>query len=260
MRSFKVLNIFDEIKPIHLYSQIFGLTSFSIRKNNSRHQSFISPLNVLCFVIAITWNIFSIRKIIVLGTVFNFHREILTLFYEKCVVILICVFVIVTIGVNFWLLLIRGKIVELLRGIEIVDDALSAFDCPINHSKYQKIAFIYLMSTQFICSSGIVASYMNSLRSKVNHENLFLSLSKLIGTNYFLIICLHCIFLLLALLARYRKINLLLCQTLKQRCSQEMSNEKIQKLADLHDKLVDVTSIFSVCYGFPVSFHLVFKL
>lgn len=262
MKSSRAFDIFDEITPVHFYSKMIGLTAFSIKQNNNRPQSFLSLYNVICSLVVFSWNIYALLEFLVFGSAFNFNRKMLTVFFEKSITVLICIDLTLMIGINFWMLFIRDKVVKLLQEIKTVDEVLSDMKFPINHAKHRKIAFVYILSSQ--CTNVViqVSVFLSSQFTEVYQSSFFLSAAELFGTNYFIVFCSHCTFLLLSVFARYRQVN----SKLRQLCSEEKSSrqnsievtkdETWKRLSSVHDKLVDITTRISFCYGIPVSFNL----
>lgn len=253
MVSFEAENIFDVIKPLHFCSKIVGLTSFSIKRDGRfRYKSFVSLRDVFCSFAVILWNVFTLYRLLASKSIWILNPTYLTSFFEKCLVIAICSDVCLMIIINVWLFVIRGKVVQVLDDIRDVDESLMEMNVHIEHSLHKKIVFLLVIITKLANVTGATCAYINSKFTEVYNTNLLMSVADFIGTDYCIVFCLQCLLFLMGIKLRYRKINQVL-KRLHSRKAFNTNQNNCQRLANLHDKLVEITDSLSFCYGVPVS-------
>lgn len=240
MFSFEAENIFHVLKPIHFCSKVTGLTSFSIKKDcNHRYRSFVSLYNVFCVFAMAFLNVFGISSLFAANSNFALDPVMLTSFFERCLLIVVCFDFVIIIGINWWFLLVQDKVVELLDEIRLVDEALMETNIHINHSLHRKIVLCTLIASKLANISGSTIAFINAQFTNIYTTNLTLSIIDYVGKDYVIMFCLQCMFLLLGIRLRYQKINFALKQ-LQSRKLQSFDGN-CQRLADVHDKLVDST-------------------
>lgn len=245
MFSSEAKNIFDVIKPIHFCSKFAGLTSFSIRQEDChRYRGAVSLYSVLCIIATTFWNVFSLFCVFADNSIWSLNPTFLTIFFEKCLVIVIAFDLFVIIGVNFWTFLIKDRIVAILDEIKRVDETLMDMNINIDHSFHRKIVLSSMIATKVTNISGALFSFINAQFTNVYQTNLLMAFADFTGTDHFTVFSLQCIFLLLGIRLRYQKLN---CELEEQ--AHEVNSPK---LAEVHDKLVEITQSLSFCYGIPV--------
>lgn len=251
-----VADVFDVSKPIHFCSKIVGISAFTIKRDGSLgYRSFVSICDVLCLITVTTWNAFHLYRLLVTDSVWLMNPGMLTNFYEKCLVSVIVFDNFLMNGLNLWFFWFRERIVAILEAIRNIDEALEAMNVHIDHSKHRRIILITLILAKSSNFISVVVSYINGHFTNIFRPRILVQLSDVFGLDYCIVYCLQCIFFLLAVRLRYQKVNQLLERLhTKKTKGLETNDANCQRLAVVHDKLVEVTSSLSICYGIPVSF------
>lgn len=259
MFSLKAANIYDVVKPIHVCSQLVGLTSFEIRKDNrQRYKSFVTFYNVLCIVASSSWSVFIITRLTFYERIWILDREYLSEFFENCSRIVLFVFMTIIMFVSWWLLLIKDKFVTMLKLIKDVDDTLVILDTPVNHRKQKTISILFLAVAKLANISEIFGIISMSKVTTFYNNSIYSLIGNLIGSESFVLMSTQFIFLMWAIKIRYAHVNDILRRFYSQKrsnleTSPKINAESFQKLSILHDSLTDLANMTSFCYGVPVS-------
>lgn len=247
-------NIYDIVRPLHLSSQLVGLTSFSIIKDNNQvHTAFVSVRNVLCIILSTVWNFFVIYKYLFTQSVWEFNREYLSSFFENVSKIALSCDVVILIFVNWWLCFRRNEILVILDKFNNIDQSLGKLNVFINHRKQKQFVTIFVMSLITMIFCGSLALLYASIVSNVYSYSLILFFADLHSLISSTLLSSQFIFLMLGIKIRYQSINEYLMRDMLESQINVRKPEAYNEITTLHDKLLDATEQISFCYGVPVS-------
>lgn len=262
MSSIKALDIYDVIKPLHLYSRIIGLTSFSIRKEHGTYKGFISVFNVLCLIslsalcCCVIIILFYERDLLFQSSPF-FASQV----YKKSLVSIAIGNASLTLFSNVWFVCLTSRFTAILNGIKEIDDNLGEFGVHINNFRCRNFIYGFIFLTIFLTLSFFGFGVWISYTSGAYKESLRYIATDIYTVQCFITLGSHFTFIIWAIKLRYRKINQILMTHFPSLDSSQHVTGKILKLnkaAIMHDKLVDITENISYCYGVPVSFNFIF--
>lgn len=259
MSLVKIPSIFDAIKPLHFYSQLFGLTAFSIRRNITwHHETFVSFCNYFCILLTTSWHGYSIVNSVFLEHLWKVSdRTYMSEFFENCLKILIVGNCTIIIYILWWLFAMQSIILKALSLFNDVDEALCDMNAGVNHKKHHRttltfVVFIFILNV-FKTGTEALSSYLLNA-----YETTFMaSIGEFIGFAYVFLLSGQTVFIMLSVQIRYQKINKILIAKYKetilnfQRPSKH-HDKVFQKLPVLYCKMADVCEILSYCYGIPV--------
>lgn len=252
MLATRAVNIYGVISPIHSCSKVIGLTSFSIRKDNHQnYEGFVSFYNVLCIIIATTWSFFVVAKYVFAAEMWEMNREYLSTFLEGCTTIVVSSDIVISIFVNWWLFLMRDKLIAILDLIREIDEGLMKLNVPVDHAKHRKLSIIYLTALKTSNVLAVLTLYCASRLGNVFKTSVLLICADYYSTEFFTTLYSQFILFMLMVKIRYQHINDYLLSNLRQRKGLKITD--VNKVAMLHNKLVDLVEQLSFCYAVPVS-------
>lgn len=256
-----VENVYDVAKPIHVWSQLIGLTSFSIRKENQTFKAHSTPFNVFCITVSTVCGTATAALFL-----FNFENRwnsslvSISEVYTKSMFFVVLTFVVVSAVNNWWTFLARKRFANTLNLLHEVDEELMRLKLPVNFKRQKQIALLFVASVNLLTIVLMLVAELIRKKQKDRPRNLFLHVSLIMTVQQCIFIYFHFFFQMLAVKQRYQKINLFLRQNflVSIRTNVERVNVALNTTASLHDKLVDVSESINRCYGIPVrqSAHL----
>lgn len=260
MFSAKVSNFHEVFKPLHMCSQIGGLTSFSINMNCKVKifEASVKFYNILILCVATLLDFLMILFLILCQNdlwdskhnIFVKSRNV-----ESGMPILFFAFVFAVILIAIYEFCKRRYLVKCIELICKVDQ--SPFCVNSINLKKQKIFLEISIAVSYLV---MIYSYVSGyammrpmFESDFFTHFFFIVFSKNV-INYFFI---HMQFILfiVTIKSRYQCINLYLSKMLARtaRTYSQAFDKDLIDIAKLHDKLVDVTYYVNKTYGFPVS-------
>lgn len=257
-------SIYDVIKPVHICSQFIGLTSFSIKQDNFlNYEAYFTVYSVLLLFFSSAWNIFYFSQYIFSEVVpvwdftdlsANYSSE----FFERCSITVLLFFMISFMLINYWIILIKDKIVQFLQLIDEVDRMLKELDITINHKRHQKFLIVLMVLLKVYNFSSAGMSIVIGKISGAFNVSFMSSFGEIFGYESFSMLSLQFILIMWAVYKRYQLANRFLMKIYSQKLLKvetipSLKVENLNKISILHDKLVDVTKLISFCYGVPVS-------
>lgn len=261
MFSFEAENIYDVVRPVHLSSQLMGLTAFSIRREKGIFVESVTWFNLLCIALSVL-NIssFSLWFISQVESVWQANNISISEVFQSS---LFCVQLSFMFVENLAILSFfssRKKFCLLLNLIMEVDKELEEMKVPMNFRKQKIVVSFFILFHKALTTIAIFLGYILGDGLNVFKSNflVWLSMFFFIETTAYLIS--HFTFWMWAVKLRYEKINLFLKKNFlttmscdkegsKGSCYNEDGNEKLNTAAWIHDKLVDVSECINRCYG-----------
>lgn len=259
MLSLKAENVYDVAEPLHLCSQLIGLTSFTIKRKNQEIKASVALYNYSCLIVSTVFTaLFTSMFILNNEYMWKINRAYISEVFEKSIFCGLISFFLCLIPTNLWLFASRECIAHTLTLLVEVDDELQRMKVPINFRKHKKVIlfFVYLTTTATALSTIYVIFIGKDKNMIAMDVSLLISMNYCMAWNIFVIF--HFTFIMCAVKLRYENINSYLnANFLSPKVAiNKNGNEILNKIASLHDKLVDVTNCINRCYGFPVSFLL----
>lgn len=254
MLTLKANNFYDAAKPIHLFSQIFGLTAFTVRREGNTLKFVTTSFNVACVIISMIRS-FTIYFMLYFG--FNWETGVVldSKVYSTFMMVLMFSFTMVSVSVNWWTFAAKKSFSNIFNLMDEVDEELSVLKNSVNLEKHKLYAYLGILCTVSY-SSFTLMMIIYMTRDQV-HNALYYTfiVSLFLSTMLDLMFIIHYVLVVASVKVRYRKINLLLnkifsCFKIEK---EKSGNDQLIKAALLHDKLVDATQHINSCFGFPVS-------
>jgi hypothetical protein len=255
MALLRAENIYDVIKPIHVSSQIIGLTSFTIKADNRLNfRASLSYINVLCITLMTAWFGIIFMCFLLVDTAWEVNREYISEFFENIVTVNICCDVAIIVTTSWLLLFLRNKLMSILNILRNIDDCLINFGAKIDYSKHKMTLITLLIATKLFNTGGIMISYVVAHLTDIYLPNLLSSLAELAGYEMYTMFFLQLILFMWAVKLRYQYLNQCLMEFYEmKKLDQDLDSQEIMKFATINDKLVTIVEKLSFCYGMPVS-------
>lgn len=253
MFSFKAENLYEVVKPLHLYSRMFGLTSFSVGVSKHKIDVSLNLLSVFCVLYPTIWSLSTI------GLFFLVKDEAAQLegywvsnIFEIGIYCFSFGFTLTMNLDNWWSFFSRKQFSDLLNVFKEVDEELSRNKSSINYVQHKKIVLIVIIGVNALALLMIssTALYIWSCKLSFTYFVWVFSLTIFVIQNIFVIF--HFLFWIWAVKIRYQKINFFLNENFLK--NEVINGEnKLNVAAVLHDKLVDTSELINQCYGVPVN-------
>lgn len=255
MFSVKADSFTDVIKPLHFLSQIFGLTSFTIIKNKEqKYHVVITIFNVMCIFLLNCWSVIIILRLTFYETIWDLNCGYLPKFLENnSRMILVALTLIITFSC-WWHFIMKEKFVVLLELMKEVDLLLIELDSPINHLKQKTFLIPFLVCIKILHFAEAGGAILMSEETSFFKVSFFSIMGDFIGSECYVMLGSQFMFLMWAIKCRYQQTNNYLKKIHFEKLSNnfELKAENLKKLSILHDKLIDIADIASLCYGIPV--------
>lgn len=259
MFSFKADNVYDVAEPLHICSQLIGLTSFSIQIQNQNFVARVKCLNLLSILLTTVWvSIFTTWLINNLQNMWDSNFVSLSEVYENSMTCVTLGFLCALTISNWWLFFARHHFSRTLNLVQEVDNELKEMKVSVNFKSHKKVVLFFILVTKVtaLCEFVIINSHLTD--DTRNRTNWFITIFLFVSTEINVFTLTHFTFWMCVVHSRFKKINLFVEEKFLKSVieSTEDGNEKLRKVAYLHDKLVDATESINRCYGVPVSdFH-----
>lgn len=252
MSVLKVGNVLSVMKPLQFLSQMFGLTSFSIQSDKTHgYRCNVSTFNVVILVLSTCWYIHGIYFVTAAKEFYETDGDNgLSRFIGSCVSVILdanCVTMIFSI---WWFFIIKSKFVPIFNGFDEVDDVLKSLGSQVDHAKHRRYLCYTLAFLNIFLTTVTISAYLSAYFNNFYKPSIFTSIAEFIAFQYIYLLLVHFNFFMLSVRGRYQHINGLLKNAAK---NENIDIEFYQKLAILHDKLVDISEKVNFCFGIPVS-------
>lgn len=247
----KVDNLYDVAKPLHVFSQLLGVSPFTIQEENQIFVSRSKFINLFCILFLIARNLVT-YVLIFHGILWEKSEVKPSQIYSSSLLVLVFSCMTVSLIVISWSFAMRKHFVKILNQMLEIDNELAELKLPINF-KRQKILIRVTIAVILVYSGLLPLMFIND--KKLNLID-FLVLSLIcFSTLEDMVFVIPFTLLMSSVKLRYKQINLFL-----QINFLDLANGKIQdgkdkliKAASLHDKLVDVSQTMNQCFGLTVS-------
>lgn len=253
-------NFYDGLaKPFHIWSKFIGITSFSIQKKNGSFVARTTLLNWLGMALSTLWSL-SLGIMIYLHvnkpSVKHYHG-IFSSFEKSVYSVLAAIFFSATLS-NWWMFFAKNSFCDIVNLMTEVDEELKAMKIPINMRKQKKFMIVFLLILKITIIVSACVTYYIKARHGMIKSSLIAVISMWFFIQYEVFPNIQFVLLVWAVKLRYQKINSYLKRILLDSSINGVrdGNQKLNGLASIHDKLVDVSESINRCYGFPVSFNI----
>lgn len=260
MLSLKASDAYDVVRPLHLYSQLLGVTSFSLRRVDGTFVAAYTWLNVLslvfstfgslCFAVSFQFSFIDLWA----SGEFTSHQV-----FQRSIVCITFGFAICAVATNFWIFFAMNHFAIIFNLLSMIDEELERLTVKVNIKKHKIfcitfIALVQALATFDACLMEMIAQHTN--RTKV--KNVYKTDKVLLWSAWFslqmtILSIFQFMFMMWTVKLRYEKINSLLEKEFLIKDDTPHGDDKLTTLAELHDLLVDVSERVNRCYGMPVS-------
>lgn len=255
MFCFKVHNIYDVAKPLHICSQTIGLTCFSIKQKGNVFVYRVTVLNVLCVSLMTFGTLLMIFLYAFYAhQIFSFNRTHISELFENCIFYLLILFQLTTVIVNWTLIAAKFHFAKALTLLKEIDEELETLKLPINLGKHRNVILCFAIIMKSFTLISLYVTTLIGTKTQLYEVNIFMLIAMSFSMEIAVFTIFHFTFWMWAVKLRYQRIN----QYLKEQFltfvgeTGEDGVVVLNKAAILHDKLVDVTECINRCYGFPV--------
>jgi hypothetical protein len=268
MFSLKASDIYDVIKPLHVSSQLIGLTSFKMKKENECFVASYTMFNILCISIS-SFFATSVHAYYLFNfdDLWNHQTIFISDVFLKSLVVISSITLISIIIINWWTFLFRKQFVSIFNQLNSIDEQLKKLDVKFNLDKRKKCIFILTVFLFILIVVGVIAMQILSRGFHFNPVQIFvhfLIMIELSQTQFLLPV--QYIEMLKALEVRHQKLifvaeniffasinGMIVRHDSNRRYPEATREEKLRNIAKIHDKLVDVSEAINRFYGVPVS-------
>lgn len=255
MLLLKASNILDVFKPLNIFSQHFGLTSFSVKNHGGLLKTSVSCYNLTFILITTMWNCFCTY---IFGSSLSDSKSdpevFLSSVYQKSMFYVLLSFFNLSIASNWLIFFSREHISRSLNLMTQVDEKLEALSFGVNFKKHKLVVLLLILFTLSLTSFGVFITNLISNILDLFENGVLVLMSFWFCVELWLLIMLQFIFWIWMVQLRYEKINLFL-QDFFLRNKKEYNRKcalKLNEAAEIHRKLVEVSECINHCYGFPV--------
>lgn len=261
MFSLNANDIYDVGKPLHICSQILGLTSFTIKQ---KHGFFVASVNIY----SIICNVSSSALCLYFGAWYMKNKDEFQVMegsevFENSIVCVSFGYLSFCLFQNWWFIFVRKYFADILNMLTEIDNDLQVMKVPVNHRHHKAVVLLFICIVKLITSVIIVAALV-----AIGHTNtsgteekfaskLFIPVAVMVTTELNVYVMQHFTFWMWTVKIRYEKINLFLQRSFLTSVNTSAKDglDNMNKAARLHDKLVDVSKSINICYGLPVKYE-----
>jgi hypothetical protein len=269
MFSMEASDIYDAFKPLHIWSQFLGLTSFKVRKENGVLKEFCTIFNVLSILFSSISGTALYINILISFMDASFWEQkaiFMSEVFVKSMIIIVLVTVTTAVIINWWTFCNRTYFSLIFNQLNAVDEKLQELDVNLNHKSYKKSVMLWTVG-----SAVFMVSIYVSMKIFI-HEIYFFKMSEIMKifvlteiSSMHLLLVLQYINLLKILKLRFKKLNFFIevfflapfnNLYVEERGFRMINLEmkiKLKQAACVHDKLVDISESMNRLYGVPVS-------
>lgn len=251
-------DIYDVFLPLHIISRSIGLTSFSLKTEKGKIKASATCLS-LCIIITTTVLnlVLAHRFVTKTDEMWIVNEKVLPKIFIDAMYCLVLTLFFQTIILQVWTFSAMGSFARVLNLMLEIDNELSQqFMFQMNYTKQRK----YFIGCSLVAITFIALLNIFSHFSSEYHKVYKLSALQSFSLGFCMITSttLMCQFYLCvwSIRLRFQKINFLLKESFKSWVSDYVMKEKLKRIANVHDLLVDVTDNINKCFGVPVSWSL----
>lgn len=259
MLSLKAENFCESTRPLHFFSKIIGLTSFSIELQKGKFKVFTTVFNMCCILFPTVWCIFACIYSIHSLDIIEEHLERLNVseVFEKSVIFIMLGFLFITILSNWWIFAMKSYFEVIFDTLKEVDDELEVLKVSVNFRRHKLLTFVLIVTIKVLVLANVLVSYHIVMAYKQHFllwcaalATMIIYMESGIFTFY------HFMFFMWSVKLRYENINLFIKKHFidTKSISERDGNDNLHKTSVLHDKLVDISECLNRCYGVPVSY------
>ena len=255
----KAENIFDVVRPLHLYARVCGLTAFGIEENEGR--SWKAKLSL--------WNCVHIILLCVYLTMMGIHFVVyqeelfvlggihLSKVIKIAMVLATSVYCFAVIAISSITLITRNSIVDVINIIAEVDKELLYLGFRFNHRKHKRFLILSILMWLLFTSGTVIISFLYI--SLINFKfSLWLSFSLVICVHFIFAFHFQFVLMIWCIKTRFRQLNNFLCENFTTSAVKIYRDDraKLKNLnlaARLHELLVMASECFNEGFGAAVS-------
>lgn len=252
MKLLKAENIYETFAPLHKFSMILGLNSFSIKRDGlGKFSGCLTSWNIGILTIITMWSIIVCINYASGVNLWEISQEYFTELYHDCSLILTILEIFMDIIIKWFTFFKKGTFARILNSIDEFDRELECFGFKINYCKHKRNLIIFLTIPCVLNFSILLCCVAYNEVSNVHDVSVFAVIHDIVMIQsvgcvvvqfgYFV----KCITLRIHMLNK----NLMIIQG-------NLSDHQIkdiQHTVALYDKLVSVTDDICSYYGLPVS-------
>lgn len=259
MFSNKAKVIYDVVNPIHSFSRIFGLTSFSIKKDNHKnYYGFVTFYDAFWLIISSLWSFFVVFWFVFQNKLFELNHEFLTKLFGKCFGVVAFSEVTIFLVTNWRFVFIKNEIINILKLIDEVDEELTTMNARVDLTSHQRFLKLFLILVTFFNMLGAFTSFITANLTGAYNPSIIVTLFDFFIIQLFVLLCSQFGFFMWSVKVRYFHVNRILeekfCLTTVQNGkSLQMKSKTVTSIAILHEKIVRISECLSDCYGNSVN-------
>lgn len=253
MLSLKALDIYSVAQPIHFWSKILGLTSFSIDKEKGKFVVKTTLFSVLTLILSTVCSLG-------MGVVYVCERTLFVVSgdisppnsFEKTATFVMFGFFFISFLSIWWIFFAQNSFCKILNLLAEVDEGLAAMNLPINLTKHKKVVWVIILATKTFMLLIVSTSYSIQLAFEFYQPSVIVFLNMCFVIELGLLTIIQYVLILWAVKLRYEKINVLLGENFFASLSDlKDGNKKLSKAAELHNKLAEVSEAINRSFGVP---------
>lgn len=256
MFSLQAEDFYDVAKPLHVCSQLLGLTSFSIKKVRRNFLAYSSNWNIFCITFSTIWSsVLAVWFILNVDELWKTSGIYISKVYLTSMTCIIFVLLLTSVFANWWIFFSQKHFPLMLNLFVEVDDELTKMKFPVDVKRQKLIILWFVTSVYTFIVIAVGLSAIVNKQSDLFDTNFFLLITVTLSLEHSVFIIFQFIYLMSSLKLRYKKINLFLKRIFLNSPNEDVlgGNEKLNLVASIHDKLTDVSESINRCYGVPVS-------
>lgn len=256
MFSTKVSNFHEVFKPLHICSQLVGLTSFVISTNAGMFEASVKFYNIVILFVGTLLDCVLILFLVTHDDLWGAKQNpfVHSKQVESGIAIIVFIFVLIMSVIAIYEYRKRRyliKCIELICEVDKSPQISSVND--INYKKQKMFVEISIFMTFLLLTYSYVTNY--KIKRTFHMESMthlyMILISKSVNTYFFIYI--HLILFITTIKSRYQRINSYLRNKMLGKACLYTFERELVEVAKLHDKLVDATQYMNQFYGFPVS-------
>lgn len=256
MFSLQAEDFYDVAKPLHVCSQLLGLTSFTIKKVRRNFLAYSSNWNIFCVTFSTIWSsVFAVWFLLNVDELWKMNRIFISKIFETSMTCIIFVLLVTSVLANWWIFFSQKHFPLMLNLLVEVDDELTKMKLPDDVKRQHRITLWFVISVNTFIVIAVGLSELVRKHTDAFGTNFFLLITITLSLEHSIFIIFQFIYLMSSVKLRYNKINLFLKRNFLNSPIDDVmdGSEKLNLVASMHDKLTDVSESINRCYGVPVS-------
>lgn len=166
MFSLSAQNAYDVVRPLHICSQMIGITSFELSERNNVFVDSVRWRDILCIAVSTVWSasvafmfIFNVDKM------WEIKLYSLSAVFERSMFCVVLAFLAITVLSNWWTFAARHHFSRIFNLLVEIDEELSRIHEPINFRKHKKSIIIFIGITMTLACFSIALTRFVGLRN-----------------------------------------------------------------------------------------------